>query len=191
MLNVVIFGPPGAGKGTQSKFLIEKYNLMHISTGDILRVEIAEKTQLGLKAQELISQGKLVPDEVVIGMIQSAILKNKEVAGFIFDGFPRTLFQAKALDRLLEENNLKVDKVLFLSVDKEELIKRLLLRGKESNRPDDQDENIIRNRLDVYFDNTFPLIEFYKEQNKVAEINGVGKIDTIKEDISKEIDEIK
>ena len=150
MLNIVLFGPPGAGKGTQSQNLIEKYKLVHLSTGDILRSEIAAGTALGLEAKKLMDQGILVPDEVVIGMIDSKLNANKTAGGFIFDGFPRTIAQAEALDRLLAGHNEKISCMLSLRVTEEELTRRLLLRGAESGRPDDANETVIRKRIHEY-----------------------------------------
>lgn len=179
MLNLVLFGPPGAGKGTQSQNLIDKYNLVHLSTGDILRSEIANQTALGLEAKKLMDQGHLVPDEVVIGMISSKLDNNKDAAGFIFDGFPRTTAQAEALDNLLKEKGTSVTMMVALEVDDEELTKRLLLRGKDSGRADDQDESIIRNRIEVYNKNTAPLKDYYSAQGKFYSIDGIGSIDEI------------
>ena len=179
MLNLVLFGPPGAGKGTQSEKLINKYSLVHLSTGDILRSEIANQTVLGLEAKKLMDQGLLVPDEVVIGMIDSKLDGNKEAAGFIFDGFPRTSAQAEALDGLLQEKGTSVNMMIALEVDNEELTKRLLLRGKDSGRADDQDESIIRNRINVYNKQTAPLKEYYSAQDKFYAVDGIGTIDDI------------
>jgi adenylate kinase len=179
MLNIVLFGPPGAGKGTQSTKLIEKYKLVHLSTGDILRGEIAQGTALGLEAKKLMDQGILVPDAVVIGMIRNKLESNKEANGFIFDGFPRTDAQAQALDSLLEELNTSISMMLALKVDEEELTKRLLIRGKDSGRPDDSDESVIRKRIDVYNSQTLPLINFYSNQNKYYSIDGIGSVEEI------------
>ena len=176
MLNLVLFGPPGAGKGTQSALLIDTYNLVHLSTGDILRGEITAGTALGLEAKFLMDKGDLVPDSVVIGMIKSKLKNNPYAKGFIFDGFPRTTAQAEALDTLLAELNTAISGMLSLRVDDEELTNRLLLRGKESGRTDDQDESIIRNRIKEYNNKTLPLKEFYGAQNKLQEIDGFGSI---------------
>lgn len=178
-LNIVLFGPPGAGKGTQSAMLIEKYKLIHLSTGDILRGEIAAGTTLGKEAKSLIDQGLLVPDTVVIGMIQNKLDNNADAKGFIFDGFPRTTAQAAALDKLLEERSTAITVMLALEVDDEELMQRLLSRGKISGRSDDQDPNIIQNRIKEYNNKTAPLKDYYREQNKLRVINGVGSIDDI------------
>jgi adenylate kinase len=189
MLNLVLFGPPGAGKGTQAEFLIESFGLNHISTGDLLRSEIAGKTKLGLEAKKYMDKGELVPDAVVIGMIKHKLDGNKGAKGFIFDGFPRTVDQAKALDDLLNENGTPISGMLCLEVDKQELIDRLLLRGKSSGRADDQDQSIIENRINVYNEKTLPLIEYYKPQGKHFAVHGMGSIEDIagrlKEVISK------
>jgi len=180
MLNLVLFGPPGAGKGTQAEFLIESFGLIHLSTGDLLRSEIGGGTELGLAAKAFMDKGELVPDEVVIGMIKSKLDANQDAKGFIFDGFPRTVDQAKALDKLLNENGTPVSGMLSLEVEKQELINRLLNRGKISGRADDQDQSIIENRINVYNEKTLPLVEYYKSQDKHFGINGMGTIDDIK-----------
>jgi len=179
MLNLVLFGPPGAGKGTQSQKLIEKYGLIHLSTGDLLRGEITQGTALGLEAKKLMDQGILVPDAVVIGMISHKLDANKEAKGFIFDGFPRTVAQADALDQLLESKNAPISGMIALEVDAEELLKRLLLRGKDSGRPDDANPEVIRKRIKEYNDKTAPVADFYKKQNKFSSINGIGSVDEI------------
>lgn len=179
MLNIVLFGPPGAGKGTQSEKLIEKFQLIHLSTGDLLRSEIAQQTELGMQAKLLMDKGELVPDAVVIGMIRSKLEHNQQAKGFIFDGFPRTAAQAEALDNLLSEKNTNISCMLALEVDNEELTKRLLLRGKDSGRADDQNEDIIRNRIKEYNNKTAPLKDFYSAQNKFHAVNGIGSIDEI------------
>jgi len=179
MLNIVLFGPPGAGKGTQSAMLVEKYSLNHLSTGDLLRGEIAAGTTLGLEAKKLMDQGVLVPDEIVIGMIRSKLEQNPYAKGFIFDGFPRTVKQAEALDALLAEKATSITCMLALEVSEDELIKRLLNRGKDSGRSDDQDETIIANRIKEYNAKTAPLAGYYSAQNKFKGINGVGSIETI------------
>lgn len=187
MLNIVLFGPPGAGKGTQSEKLIEKYQLIHLSTGDLLRSEIAQQTELGMQAKLLMDKGELVPDAVVIGMIRSKLEHNQQAQGFIFDGFPRTSAQAEALDNLLAEKNTAISCMLALEVDNEELTKRLLLRGKDSGRADDQNEEIIRNRIKEYNNKTAPLKEFYSAQNKFYAVKGIGSIDEIFEALCAEI----
>ena len=179
MLNIVLFGPPGAGKGTQANLLIEKYHLVHLSTGDILRGEITAGTKLGLEAKSLMDAGDLVPDEVVIGMISSKLDKNLKAQGFIFDGFPRTTAQAKALDKLLSEKGTSISTMLSLRVEDQELIKRLLNRGEDSGRADDQNKDIISNRINEYNNKTAPLKDYYSEQNKLNEIRGVGSIKNI------------
>lgn len=188
MLNLVLFGPPGAGKGTQSQSLIEKYQLVHLSTGDILRGEIANGTALGLEAKKLMDQGLLVPDEVVIGMISNKLDANKEAKGFIFDGFPRTVAQAAALDELLASKTTAISGMVALEVDNDELQKRLLLRGKDSGRADDQNPEIIRKRIDEYNSKTAPVADFYKAQQKFYSINGIGSIEGIFADICKVVD---
>jgi adenylate kinase len=187
MLNIVLFGPPGAGKGTQSEKLIAKYHLVHLSTGDILRGEIAAGTKLGLEAKKLMDAGLLVPDEVVIGMINSKLDQNKDSKGFIFDGFPRTTAQAQALDKLLTKKNTAITLMLALEVDDEELTKRLLLRGKASGRADDQNQEIILNRIKEYNNKTAPLKNYYTAQSKFQSVQGVGTIDEIFENLCKKI----
>lgn len=179
MLNIVLFGPPGAGKGTQATGLIEKYQLTHLSTGDILRAEIAARTELGLEAKKNMDRGELVPDSVVIGMIEKKIDDNLTGQGFIFDGFPRTTAQASALDQMLAKKSLSIDLMLALEVEKTELVKRLLNRGKDSGRTDDQDMSIIENRIRVYNNDTAPVIAFYARQGKYKAIPGMGSIEEI------------
>ena len=191
MLNIVLFGPPGAGKGTQSEMLIEKYNLIHLSTGDILRKELANETDLGIEAKKYMDQGLLVPDEVVIGMIGTQLENHIDSEGFIFDGFPRTTEQAIALDNLLKEKNMFIDAMISLQVEDKELIRRLLERGKDSGRADDQSEEIISNRIKEYNLKTAPLKAFYDKQNKLFEVNGFGSIDYIKNNIHSVIDNLK
>ncbi|HOT15540.1 MAG TPA: adenylate kinase [Bacteroidales bacterium] len=188
MLNIVLFGPPGCGKGTQSEKLIEKYQLVHLSTGDILRAEIANNTKLGIEAKAFMDKGQLVPDQVVIGMIASKIDNNKNAKGFIFDGFPRTTAQAEALDVMLAERNIPVKCMLSLEVDKEELVKRLLNRGLTSGRADDQNPEIIENRIKEYNAKTAPVIQFYEKQGKFRPIKGMGSIDEIFERLCKAIE---
>ena len=179
MLNIVLFGPPGAGKGTQSEKLIAKYGLVHLSTGDILRSEIARGTALGMEAKQIMDRGDLVSDDIVIGMIESKLDANLNANGFIFDGFPRTQAQAVALDDLLQKKGTAISAMLALEVDNEELVKRLLLRGKDSGRPDDANEEIIRNRVNEYNNKTLPLKKYYSEQAKFHSINGIGSIESI------------
>lgn len=189
MFNMILFGPPGSGKGTQSEKLIEKYKFKHLSTGDILRSEIARKTPLGLEAKSLMDKGQLVPDEVVIGMISTALDANPGVSGFLFDGFPRTTAQAEALDKLLELNKTEIGVVVALQVPEEELIARMVNRAKTSGRSDDADENVQRNRLEVYKRDTMPVANHYRNKEKVVELNGVGSVDGIFEALSAVIDE--
>lgn len=179
MLNIVLFGPPGCGKGTQSAKLIDKYQLIHLSTGDILRSEIANGTALGMEAKKLMDQGLLVPDEVVIGMISAKLDANKNAKGFIFDGFPRTQAQAAALDTLLAGKGTTITGMLALDVEYDELVRRILHRGKDSGRPDDQDPQIIGKRVDEYNKKTAPLIDYYKAQNKFHAIKGDGTVEEI------------
>jgi len=190
MLNLVLFGPPGAGKGTQANLLIDKYNLVHLSTGDILRREIAEGTILGLEAKSLMDRGDLVPDDVVIGMISSKLDNNPDAHGFIFDGFPRTTEQALALDNLLLEKGTAISIMLSLKVEDKELIKRLLARGKDSGRADDQNESIIENRINEYNTKTAPLKKYYSAQNKLSEVKGMGTVRDIAEKLSNVIDSL-
>ena len=184
MLNLVLFGPPGAGKGTQADFLIEKFKLIHLSTGDLLRTQIAAETTLGLEAKSYMDKGFLVPDSIVIGMIKAKLSENKDANGYIFDGFPRTVEQAKALDELLTQIGTPVSGMLCLLVEKDELVKRLLNRGKTSGRPDDQDVSIIENRINIYHEKTYPLREYYSSQNKYYKINGTGSVEEIAQRLS-------
>lgn len=179
MFNLILFGPPGSGKGTQSERLVEKYGVVHLSTGNLLRAEISAKTPLGLEAKSFIDKGQLVPDEVVIGMVDSYFDQHKEARGFLFDGFPRTVAQAKALDKLLELKKTGIASVLALEVNEEELIKRLLNRGKTSGRSDDTDENVIRQRFSVYNNETSPVAEHYRKAKKFQPVKGEGTVDEI------------
>ena len=188
MFNLILFGPPGSGKGTQSDKLVAKYGLVHLSTGNLLREEIATKTPLGLQAMGFMDKGQLVPDEVVIGMVDSYFDKHKEAKGFLFDGFPRTVAQAKALDKLLELKKTGISKVLILDVDEDELLKRLILRGKTSGRSDDADENILRSRQEVYKKETLPVAAYYSKAKKVFHIDGIGGINEIFERLCSYID---
>lgn len=179
MINLILFGPPGSGKGTQAGKLVEKYQLIHISTGDLFRSEIGNKTPLGVKAKAYIDKGELVPDEVTVGMLQNKVEAHPEAKGFIFDGFPRTIPQSEALDELLSSKGESVSRLIMLEVADEEIIKRLLERGKTSGRSDDLDEGIIQNRIDVYKDSTYPVYDFYAEKEKSIKVDGVGEIDEI------------
>lgn len=183
MLNLVLFGPPGAGKGTQSENLINKYGLVHLSTGDLFRKEIARGTDLGKKAKDIMDKGELVGDDIVIGMIESKLDENPNVKGFIFDGFPRTSVQAISLDDLLQKKGTGISAMLALEVDDNELIKRLLLRGQHSGRPDDKNEDVIRNRIVEYNSKTLPLKKYYNEQGKFHSIDGIGSVDQIFKDL--------
>lgn len=189
MLNIVIFGAPGSGKGTQSELLIKRYGLKHVSTGEILREEIKADTELGRLADTYMSKGQLVPDKIVIDMLAELIEKNANVRGFIFDGFPRTLPQGEALDVMLHEHGRNIDIVISLEVEEEELINRLLNRGKVLGRSDDNRE-IIESRLNVYANQTSPLIDFYKKQNKLTRVKGKGSIEEIFNSIAREIDKV-
>jgi adenylate kinase len=188
MFNLILFGPPGSGKGTQSEKLVEKYGLIHLSTGNLLREEIAAKTPLGLEAKNLMDKGQLVPDEVVIGMIDSSLEHHKDAEGFLFDGFPRTVAQATALDRLLELKKTNIATVLALEVNEEELIKRLLNRGKTSGRSDDNNEAVIRKRLAVYNNETSPVAEHYKKARKFQRVKGEGTVEEIFTSLCEAID---
>ena len=191
MLNVVIFGPPGSGKGTQSVKIADKFNLEHISTGDIFREELSRETPLGIEAKKFINQGLLVPDEVVIGMLSSRLDKSlaRGAEGFIFDGFPRTIAQAEAFDKLLDLKEMDINCVLALDVQQEELVKRIHHRGKTSGRADDTNEDTIRKRIKVYFDETAPVAKYYEEQDKLVKIKGEGTIEEIFTKLSEAINQ--
>jgi adenylate kinase len=190
-LNIVLFGPPGAGKGTQSEKIIENYKLSHLSTGDLFRKHLSEGTELGKKAQKYMDEGNLVPDEVVIRMVEFRIKSEPDSPGFIFDGFPRTVNQAKALDELLENMGQAISGMIILDVDDEELKKRILLRGRSSGRTDDQDVEKINNRIRVYKEETLPVAEYYQKQKKFYKVDGVGSLDEIFNDISRVIDNLQ
>lgn len=190
MFNLILFGPPGSGKGTQSEKLIAKYHLKHLSTGDLLRSEISRKTPLGLEAKKFMDQGFLVPDEVVIGMINDALDAHPDVAGFLFDGFPRTAIQAQELDDLLADKNTCIDVMLALEVSEEELIKRLVKRGQISGRSDDSNEMIIRARLIEYHKKTASVADHYQKENKVVIVRGEGTIEEIFNKLTDEIDRL-
>lgn len=188
MFNLILFGPPGSGKGTQSEKIVEKYGLIHLSTGNLLRQEIADKTPLGLEAKNFMDKGQLVPDEVVIGMVDSFFDKHKNAPGFLFDGFPRTVAQAQALDKLLTLKKTEIALVLALEVSEEELVNRLLNRGKTSGRTDDTDEKVIRKRFAVYSTETTAVAEHYRKLKKFHPVVGEGTIDEIFSSLSTEID---
>ena len=188
MFNLILFGPPGSGKGTQSERLIAKYGLRHLSTGDLLRSEIAAQSPLGLAAKSYMDKGQLVPDEVVIEMISSALDNNPQAHGFLFDGFPRTTAQAEALDKLLTQKGTSISIVLALVVKEAELTKRLLNRGLISGRSDDRDEHTIRSRQAEYEKKTAAVAEYYKQYGKVVYINGEGDVDEIFQSLCREID---
>lgn len=190
MYNLILFGPPGSGKGTQSVRIAEKYNLVHISTGDIFRREIKNQTTLGMKVQSIIEKGELVPDDLLVDILRSALRQAGNRAGFVFDGFPRTLRQAGDLDMLLAETGEKVSLVLALEVDEEEVVIRLLKRARLEGRKDDTEE-VIRNRMMVYHSQTHPLMEYYEKQGKFIALQGVGSIDDIFASICKTIDQSK
>lgn len=190
MLNIVLFGPPGSGKGTQSEKIIKQYGLVHISTGDLLREEVAAQTELGLKAKKIMDRGELVSDEIVIGMIRNKLEENKEVPGFIFDGFPRTVEQARELRKALTDYDERVSIMISLEVPREELVKRLLNRGKETGRSDDNMETI-NNRIDVYNRQTVPVTYYYDKMHKHSAVDGIGTVDQIFERIQDVISRVK
>ena len=192
MINIVLFGPPGSGKGTQAQNLIQKFNLKQISTGDLFRHNIKNETELGKLAKSYMDKGELVPDQVTIDMLIDELKKPTDAQGFIFDGFPRTAFQTEALERIVKDVlNDQIDICLSLVVEDEILVKRLLERGKTSGRSDDADENIIRNRIKEYYTKTAEVAELYKKQGKYVEVNGVGKIAEIAEKLYAEVEKIK
>ena len=188
MINLILFGPPGSGKGTQAAKLVEKYNLLHISTGDLFRYEMGNDTPLGQEAKSYIQKGELVPDSVTIGMLHNKVEANPDVEGFIFDGFPRTVAQAEALDALMQEMETSISKLILLSVDDNEIVTRLLERGKTSGRSDDQKEDTIRNRIKIFKNETSPVFDYYAEQEKAVEVEGIGSIDDIFSRLCAEID---
>lgn len=189
-MNIVLFGPPGAGKGTQSKMLVEKYGLVHLSTGDIFRYNMKNETPLGKLAKQYIDAGNLVPDEVTIDMLKSEVEKNAGAAGFIFDGFPRTNAQADALDKFLTTKSSQVDKMIALSVEENELKNRLKERAITSGRVDDADPSVIQHRIDVYNKETLPVKEYYQAKDKYFQVDGVGSIDQVFDRLCVEIDEV-
>ena len=190
MVNIILFGPPGSGKGTQAKKLVEKYDLLHISTGDLFRYEMGNNTPLGQEAKSYIDKGELVPDSVTVGMLRNKVEANPDVAGYIFDGFPRTIPQSEALDELLAEKDQQVHRLLMLDVPDDEIVQRILERGKTSGRKDDLNETIIRNRIEVYKNETTPVYDYYQEQGKSVTINGVGSIEEIFDRLCQEIGQL-
>ena len=190
MLNLILFGPPGSGKGTQAEKLIAKYNLFHISTGDMFRYELSNNTELGQLARSYMDKGQLVPDSVTISMLKKRVEDNPDVKGFIFDGFPRTKPQAEALDAFLSEKGESITGLVELAVDEDEIVKRVLLRGKSSGRADDNDESIIRKRITVYRSETTPVADYYAQFRKSRKIQGVGSIDDIFNNLCNTIDSL-
>lgn len=191
MLNIAIFGAPGVGKGTQSALIEKKYNLVHISTGDILREEVSKGSELGQKAKSFMDNGQLIPDELIINILEKKVDENINAEGILYDGFPRTVKQAEALDVMFEKKGLKLDTFLCLTADHDTLVARLLNRAKDSGRADDADVNVIENRIKVYNEQTLPVAEYYKNQGKSVEINGIGEITDIFNTICEAIDKVK
>ena len=191
MVNIVLFGAPGCGKGTQAQRLKEHYGIDHVSTGEVIRDEIRRGTELGQSMEAYIKAGQLAPDEIVIGMIDHYVTGHMNAAGCIFDGFPRTTHQAEEFDRMLSEQGLKVDVMIYMDVPEEELVKRILLRGKESGRADDASEEVIRDRIKVYHEQTAVVADFYAKQGKFADINGLGTMDEVFDRIWQVIDSIR
>jgi len=189
-INIILFGPPGSGKGTQAAKLVEKYGLLHISTGDLFRYEIGNKTPLGIEAQGYMSKGQLVPDSVTIGMLKNKVEANPDAKGFIFDGFPRTIAQADALDEYLNSKEEAVSKLIALDVEEKEIVSRLLKRGETSGRADDQDENVIKNRIAVYKKETSIVFDHYAKSNLSNTVHGMGTIEEIFDRLSDAIDAI-
>ena len=179
MINLILFGPPGSGKGTQAKTIVEKFDLTHISTGDLFRYEIGNKTPLGMKAKKFMDDGFLVPDEVTIGMLENKLNSSNNPNGYILDGFPRTLAQAEALDVMLASRNTKVTHLIALDVDDNEIVKRILERGKTSGRPDDKDEETIRKRIDQYNELTSPVYDYYAKSDVSRKVDGIGELEDI------------
>jgi adenylate kinase len=189
MKNLILFGPPGSGKGTQAAKLVEKYGLLHISTGDLFRSEMSQDTPLGIEAKNYIAKGQLVPDEVTIGMLRNRVLSNPDVPGYIFDGFPRNIAQCEALDELLSELNQDIHRLLMLEVADQEIISRILSRGQSSGRSDDNDPAIIQHRIDVYKSETMPVFGYYAEKGKAFKMDGIGTIQHIFEALCRSYDE--
>ena len=190
MLNIVLFGPPGAGKGTQSEKILKKYNLVHLSTGDLFRLNLNNETSLGLEAKKYMNKGDLVPDQIVISMVEDKINKSSNVIGFVFDGFPRTINQAIALDNMLEKNNIPIKQMIALKVDENELIKRIKNRAKTSGREDDKSIDKINNRIQVYNQETKPVADYYIKYNKYSEVDGIGEINEIFLKLCSKIDDL-
>ena len=190
MLNIVLFGPPGAGKGTQSEKILKKYNLVHLSTGDLFRLHLNNETSLGLEAKKYMNKGDLVPDQIVISMVEDKINKSSNVIGFVFDGFPRTINQAIALDNMLKKNNIPIKQMIALKVDENELIKRIKNRAKTSGREDDKSIDKINNRIQVYNEETKPVADYYKKHNKYSEVDGIGEINEIFLKLCSKIDDL-
>ena len=191
MINIVLFGAPGCGKGTQAQRLKERYGIDHVSTGEVIRGEIRRGTELGRSMESYIAQGKLAPDEIVIGMIANYVAEHLDAKGCIFDGFPRTTVQAEEFDKILAKHGLKVDIMVDIHVPEEELVRRILLRGKESGRADDASEEVIRDRLKVYHDQTAVVSDFYAAQGKYASVDGIGSIDEVFARIAGLVDDVK
>jgi Adenylate kinase and related kinases len=191
MINIVLFGAPGCGKGTQAQRLKERYGIDHVSTGEVIRGEIRRGTELGRSMESYIAQGKLAPDEIVIGMIANYVAEHLDAKGCIFDGFPRTTVQAEEFDKILAKHGLKVDIMVDIHVPEEELVRRILLRGKESGRADDASEEVIRDRLKVYHDQTAVVSDFYAAQGKYASVDGIGTIDEVFDRIAGIVDSVK
>lgn len=191
MINIVLFGAPGCGKGTQAQRLKEHYGIDHVSTGEVIRDEIRRGTELGRSMEQYIKEGKLAPDEIVIGMIANYVSEHKDAKGCIFDGFPRTTVQAEEFDKILAKEGLKVDIMVDIHVPEEELVRRILLRGKDSGRADDASEEVIRGRLDVYHKQTAVVADYYAVQNKYASVDGVGTMDEVFDRIAAVIDALK
>ncbi len=191
MLNIILFGAPGCGKGTQAALIKEKYNINHISTGEVIRSEISRATELGKSMQSYIESGQLAPDSIVIGMIRNYMTEHKDAAGNIFDGFPRTTAQAEAFDEILKEDGESVNVMIYMDVPEEELVKRILLRGKDSGRADDASEDVIRNRISVYREQTAIVADHYSKQGKYVAVDGVGTLEEVFNRICSAIDAAK
>jgi adenylate kinase len=191
MIHIILFGPPGSGKGTQALKLTERYGLLHISTGDLFRYELGNNTPLGMLARSYMEKGQLVPDEVTVGMLRNKVEANPDVNGYIFDGFPRTIPQAEALDALLAERGDGISKLIMLDVTEDEIVERILERGKSSGRADDNDPAIIRNRFEIYLNETSPVYDYYSQSGKSVKVHGIGSIEDIFDMLCAEIDSVK